>query len=161
MRAKTFPKNPKRRHCIKPLLTAAVPGFLNFFAVSSFNFAVKKYILAVKSFLFAVKKYVLAVKSFLFAVRKYTFAVESFILAVKKYTFVVKSFSFVVVINLIAQSFLLRKMIKSQRFHARYATVAVNVPWLCEVWGFLLLMFTNIPKREKEKREFLCKKCKH
>ncbi|ESU21151.1 hypothetical protein FCR2A7T_07040 [Flavobacterium cauense R2A-7] len=29
------------------------------------------------------------------------------------------------------------------------------------VADFLLLTFTNIPKRVKEKREFLCKKCEH
>ncbi|ESU18455.1 hypothetical protein FCR2A7T_29370 [Flavobacterium cauense R2A-7] len=37
-------------------------------------------------------------------------------------------------------------MIKSQRLHARYATVAVNVPPALCWWGFLLLTITNIPK---------------
>lgn len=32
-------------------------------------------------------------------------------------------------------------------------TLATNVPGLCVRWGFLLLIFTNIPKRLNEKNE--------
>ena len=37
--------------------------------------------------------------------------------------------------------------------------VSYNVPWLYEVAVSRSRNFTNIPKRIKEKREFLCKKC--
>jgi hypothetical protein len=39
--------------------------------------------------------------------------------------------------------------------------MVANVPWLYEVAVSRSRNFTNIPKRMKEKREFLCKKCKH
>ena len=32
--------------------------------------------------------------------------------------------------------------------------MVANVPWLCEVWGFLLLLPTNIPKSCKKKAQF-------